>query len=669
MTMDTKRGWHSAGGSQYETTVLAAAGRWWRLGGVSAALAAVLAAAAAGVGILRLNDDTIERDQAQLHLRTIESQAQQESALAWQAAAERTVSGEVVGELRAVQDQVAAQMARLARLDRGSRQVRDVRAAVGGYQAAVDHEFDLLAEGEAAKAQEIDQRQLDPAFDRLAATLAAAGGHYDAAARRANRTADLGTMLLLVVAAAVIGVLAWRVHRARSRAAARLAHQALHDPLTGLPNRTLLAEHLQAALARATRRQEPVVLLYLDLDDFKVVNDSLGHRAGDQLLLAVARRLRECLRPGDTTARLGGDEFTVLLADLTSTHEAIEVAERLRERLRAPFALDGHRIVVDASIGIADSASGGATAEELLRSADLAMYEAKRQGKAGHQVFASAMDQRARRRLELEADLRAALDHQEFQLYYQPILDLDTGVIFQLEALVRWQHPRRGLLLPAEFISLAEDTGLIVPLGAWILAEACRQAAVWQGRHHRRPLGVSVNLSARQLRQPDLAAQVAQTLAETGLDPGRLRVEITESSMVQDPEVAIATLRALRKLGVHLAVDDFGTGFATLSSLKQLPVDGLKIDRSFVDGLGRDAQDTAIVHAVIAFAKMLGLYVTAEGIETAEQLEQLRALGCEHGQGYYFAKPLPATGVEALLGATTTVRRPAPAPGPEPHDT
>jgi diguanylate cyclase (GGDEF)-like protein len=616
-----------------------------------------LVAVAAAGGILRLNDDSADREHARLLLSNIQAQAHQQSALEWHAVAERSVSREVTGELRAVQEQMAATMARLADLDKGSQQLRDVRAVVGVYQTAVNEEFELLAAGDLAAAREVDELRVDPAFDRLTATLAAASTHDHAAAHQANRIADLGTILLLVLAAAVIGVLAWRVHRSRVQAAARLAHQALHDPLTGLPNRALLAEHLQAALARATRHQEPVVLLYLDLDDFKVVNDTLGHHAGDQLLVAVAGRLHACLRPGDTPARMGGDEFTVLLADIASPHEVIGIAERLREQLRAPFALDGHRVVVNASIGITDSTTGGTSADELLRSADLAMYEAKRQGKGRHAVFAPAMDQRAQERLELEADLRAALEHEEFQLHYQPILDLDTGAIIQLEALVRWQHPRRGLLPPAQFIPLAEQIGLIVPLGAWILAQACRQAAAWQHRHHRQPpVAVSVNLSARELHQPDLAARIAQTLAETGLDPERLHLEITESSMVDNPDVAIATLQALRDLGVHLAVDDFGTGFATLSSLKHLPADCLKIDRSFVDGLGQDAQDTAIVHAVIAFAKMLGLRITGEGIETPQQFEQLRALGCDYGQGYYFAKPLPSTGIDALLADGTTPR-------------
>jgi diguanylate cyclase (GGDEF)-like protein len=435
-------------------------------------------------------------------------------------------------------------------------------------------------------------------------------------------------------------------------AAKLLAHQARYDPLTTLPNRAMLMERLQDELARAARRKEPVFVLWLDLDDFKVVNDSLGHHAGDQLLLAVGKRLRACLRPGDTPARIGGDEFTVLLADVTTRQDAIQVAERVGKELRGPFQVADRELVAQASIGIAESVPGRTSPEALLRHADIAMYEAKKQGKGQYQVFTPGMDQAAWKRLELEAELRVALEQQQFELYYQPIFDLHTGAVRELEALVRWDHPSRGLIPPADFIPLAEQTGLIVPLGLWALDHACQQLTAWQPRDHRHPpLGVSVNLSGRQLRERDLPERVAQTLAAAGLDPRRLTLEITETSMIDDLDAATATLHVLRELGVWVAVDDFGTGFSALATLKHYPVDSLKIDRLFVDGLGDDAQDTAIVHAVIAFAKTLGLQVTAEGIETARQLEQLRALGCDYGQGYYFAKPLQPGSVPPFLGA------------------
>jgi diguanylate cyclase (GGDEF)-like protein len=615
-------------------------------------LVALGVAVATGYGIMRLNDYAAERGEFKALLSRIETDSRHQSALEWQAVAEGRLSPELAGERQQVDARMDALLARLLAADPDSSAARAVSDAVGVYQAAVEEEFRLLAEGELAEAEEVDEQRVDPAFARLAQALASAGRYYGTLASQANRRADLGTVLLLLAAATIIGVLVWRFQRAKSQVAELFAHQARHDSLTALPNRALLVERLRVELARAARRREPVFLLWLDLDDFKVVNDSLGHQAGDQRLVAAGERLRACLRPGDTPARMGGDEFTVLLADLTSQQDAVRVAERVGAELAAPFEVAGHQVVVRASIGIAHSVPGATSDEELLRNADIAMYEAKKQGKGQYQVFTPGMDQAAWRRLELEAELRVALEQQQFELYYQPILDLDSGAVSDLEALVRWDHPTRGLLPPADFIPLAEETGLIVPLGHWVLEEACRQLAAWDaGDLTHLSLGLSVNLSARQFHEPGLPSRVAQALASSGLEPRRLTLEITETSMVDDLGTAEATLAALRRLGVHVAVDDFGTGFSALGVLKHYPVDLLKIDRSFVDGLGRDAQDTAIVHAVIAFARTLGLRVTGEGIETAEQLEQLRALGCDHGQGYYFAKPLQPGSIQHFLSA------------------
>jgi diguanylate cyclase (GGDEF)-like protein len=615
-------------------------------------LIALAVAVATGYGITRVHDYAAERGEFKALLSRIETGSRHQSALEWQAVAEGRLSPELARERQQVDARMEGLLVRLLAADPDSAAARAVGDAFGVYQAAVDDEFQLLAVGQLAEAEEVDEQRVDPAFVRLAQSLASASRHYDTLARQANRRADFGTLLLLLAAATVIGVLVWRFQRAKSQAAELFAHQARHDPLTALPNRALLVERLQMELARAARRREPVFLLWLDLDDFKVVNDSLGHQAGDQLLLVVGERLRDCLRPGDTPARMGGDEFTVLLADVDGLQGAIRVAERVGAELGVPFEVAGHQVVVRASIGVAQSVPGATSVEELLRNADIAMYEAKKQGKGQYQVFSPGMDEAAWKRLELEAELRVALEQQQFEVYYQPILDLDSGAVSELEALVRWDHPTRGLLPPAEFIPLAEQTGLIVPLGQWVLGQACQQLAAWEaGDQHHLSLGLSVNLSARQLREPALPSQVAEALARSGLDPRRLTLEITETSMIDDPGTAEATLAALRELGVHVAVDDFGTGFSALGALKHYPVDSLKIDRSFVDGLGRDAQDTAIVHAVIAFAKTLGLRVTGEGIETAEQFEQLRALGCDHGQGYYFAKPLQHTSVQPFLAA------------------
>jgi diguanylate cyclase (GGDEF)-like protein len=633
----------------------------------SVLLAALLVGAFATYGILRLHGRAADHSAASLLVSEIEAGARHHSAAEWEAVAEAQLEeaeeGAEEGEETEEEDprQVEADLERsVDRLLRaeavdglgGAEYARAVDDAFRGYRAAVRRQFTPLADGGVGVAPGEDEQHIDPAYDRLSEALAAARAYYGDSARSATRTANVGTVVLLALAGAIIGLMVWRFQRVSAKAAALLEHQSLHDPLTALPNRRLFAEHLRAALARADRRREPVFVLYLDLDDFKVVNDSLGHQTGDRLLLAVCERLRTCLRPGDTAARMGGDEFTVLLADVTRPEDAIRVADRLARKLKAPFRLGSHEVVVNASVGIASRLNGQDTAEDLLRRADVAMYDAKKRGKGQYRLFDPEMDTYASERLRLESDLRAAVRRDEFRLFFQPIVDLNSGAITELEALVRWDHSRKGLIAPGGFIRLAEETGLIVPLGLWTLTEACRQAAAWRAAGRRQPApAVSANLSARQLLQPDLVETVAQTLRETGLDPDHLRLEITETSMIQDPDLATATLRALRALGVHLVVDDFGTGFSTLTSVKHLPVECLKIDRSFVDGLGDDAQDTAIVHAVIAFAKTLRLEVTAEGIETAEQLEQLRALGCDRGQGYYFARPMPARELAAFLDA------------------
>jgi diguanylate cyclase (GGDEF)-like protein/PAS domain S-box-containing protein len=429
----------------------------------------------------------------------------------------------------------------------------------------------------------------------------------------------------------------------------QLAHQASHDPLTSLPNRALFTDRLSHALARAARQQSVVAVLFLDLDGFKVVNDSLGHDVGDQLLVAVAERLVGCLRPGDTVARLGGDEFTVLLEDLSDARDAARVAERIIAALRAPFTIGGREVVISASIGIAHGAGEGEQAIDLWRNADIAMYRAKQAGKGRYEVFDRQMGHQALERLALEADLRRAIERREFSLVYQPKVELATGRIVGVEALVRWLHPERGVVPPSAFIPLAEETGLILPLGEWVLAEACRQACAWQrGRPGADALLMSVNLSIRQFQHPALVAEVARILAESGLEPGRLVLEITESVVTDDALATIDTLRRLKELGVQLAIDDFGTGYSSLSYLKSFPVDILKIDKSFIGG-SEEAGGLAILSAVIGLARALGLTVVAEGVEKVEQLARLRALEAELGQGYLFSKPLTADAVGELL--------------------
>jgi diguanylate cyclase (GGDEF)-like protein len=424
----------------------------------------------------------------------------------------------------------------------------------------------------------------------------------------------------------------------------------LHDVLTGLPNRALFQDRLGHALTQADQRARLVAVLFLDLDNFKVINDSLGHQAGDALLVEVARRLRTCLRAGDTVARQGGDEFTVLLQDIADESEANLVAERIGDALGTPFRLGDREVFVSASIGLALSTTAWTPPDSLLRNADIAMYRSKAAGKARHSVFDSGMRQLAMDRLEAETDLRQALAREQFRIHYQPILDLSDGSIVEVEALLRWERPGHGLMAPLTFIPLAEETGLIVPIGRWVLQEACRQAKVWNLQFPSvPPLVMSVNLSARQFQDPGLVSDIKQAIQDNSLDSRALKLEITESVAMQDIDATVVKLDALKALGIQLAIDDFGTGYSSLGYLKRFPVDTLKIDRSFIERIGLDIQDAAIVQSVVALAKTLHLSVVGEGIESPAQAAQLRALGCDRGQGFLFARPQSAEAITTLF--------------------
>jgi diguanylate cyclase (GGDEF)-like protein/PAS domain S-box-containing protein len=455
----------------------------------------------------------------------------------------------------------------------------------------------------------------------------------------------------------------------QKRLEAQLLHDAFHDPLTGLANRALFREHLDRTLERSRRRRTEVAVLFLDIDDFKVVNDSLGHGAGDRLLVEVAHRLSGIVRAGDVAARQGGDEFTILIERVRDEAEAVAMAERIADELRRPIVLDGRPLVVGVSIGLALARGREAVATDLLAHADVAMYAAKEAGKGRTVVFDPSMRRRAQSRLEMEAELRAAIESNAFELHYQPIVELPSRGVVGFEALVRWRHPDRGLVPPGEFIPLAEATGLIVPLGNLVMTEACRQLRAWrEDADNLAHLTVSVNVSARQVNEPGFAAEVRDILTKTGLEPSALVLEITESLTLRESASGDGALRQLHNHGVSLAIDDFGTGFSSLEYFKRFAVQGLKIDQSFVAGLGRSREDTAIVTATISFASALGLIVTAEGVEEPEQLSRLEDLGCHRAQGFLFSPAVPAAAVpELLLGvswrtfASATARDGAPA--------
>ncbi|HEX9998028.1 MAG TPA: EAL domain-containing protein [Abditibacterium sp.] len=429
----------------------------------------------------------------------------------------------------------------------------------------------------------------------------------------------------------------------------RLKYQAFHDSLTGLANRSLLRDRLEHALVRRDKRATPIAVLFIDLDNFKYINDSLGHAVGDELIVEISSRLRVSLRAGDTAARFGGDEFVVLLELLDNAHYAIQVAERLLETLREPFFLSGREVFTTPSIGIAFSSGSYDHPDELLRHADAAMYEAKRRGKARYEVFESSMSASAINRLEIENDLRRALQKGEFFLHYQPKWDLNHDIIYGFEALVRWQHPQRGLIPPGEFIPIAEETGLIVPLGFEVLKMACQQAKIWS-QCAAKPLTMAVNVSARQLLLPEIVPLVAQVLDESQFSPGCLILEITESSIVERTGDMLDTLNALKALGVRLAIDDFGTGYSSLAYLRAFPFDYLKIDRQFVTNVHEEGGNGVIVSSMITLAHALNLLVIAEGAEQIEEVAHLKKLGCDMAQGYYFGKPLPHKEIEARLG-------------------
>ncbi len=446
----------------------------------------------------------------------------------------------------------------------------------------------------------------------------------------------------------------------RNFAEEKLRYYAHHDTLTDLPNRVQFMSHLRLAVERAEgNNYAKFAVLFLDLDRFKVINDSLGHAVGDKLLIAIAERLKACVRPGDVVARLGGDEFVILLNRSGDTPEVVSVAERLQTKISEPFKIDNYEVFTSASIGIIVSGNVQRKAEDFLRDADAAMYRAKESGKARYEIFDRKMHVQNMNLLQIETDLRHAVDRDEFEVLYQPIVNLATGTAHEFEALIRWRHPVHGLVAPNEFVHVAEETGLIIQIGKWILQESCRQIAEWQ-RRFKLPLSISVNLSAKQLMHPTLTAQVQEILASTGLAPAQLKLEVTESTVMEHSEKSMNILAELDALGVTLSTDDFGTGYSSLSYLQRFPFDRLKIDRSFINIMDESEKSGAIVKTILMLGENLNIEVVAEGVETVSHLEGLRALGCKAGQGYLFSRPIGQEDAEQFLadGANVFANRP-----------
>jgi len=443
----------------------------------------------------------------------------------------------------------------------------------------------------------------------------------------------------------------------RRMAEEKLVYDALHDVLTGLPNRALFMNRLRHAVEYSKRHSgHQFAVLFLDLDRFKFINDSLGHTFGDQLLIVIAQRLTECLRPTDIAARFGGDEFIILLEDIQDISDTVSVADRIQEKMILPITLGEQEIFITVSIGISLSSTGYDHAEDLLRNADIAMYRAKARGKARYEIFNTSMYVQIVERLQLENDLRRAIERQEFRVYYQPIVSLKTGRITGFEALVRWLHPEHGIVLPKKFIPTAQETGLIIPIDEWVLREACHQTQQWQERFKNdsanlseQPLTISVNLCSSRFSQQKLLRHINQVLEETGLDAQSLKLEITESVIMEKGENATVMLKQLRNLGIQLAIDDFGTGYSSLGRLHHFPINELKIDQSFVSGSAVEEGNLDIVETILTLATKLSVDVTAEGVETLEQLQKLRELKCEYGQGYFFSKPLESKAANALM--------------------
>jgi diguanylate cyclase (GGDEF)-like protein len=602
-------------------------------------LAAVVVAVVAGCGISWVHGYAAERGKLKDLLGELETAAYRQSALEWQVITQPGRLPQLAEEWHEVDEETHRLAEQLWRLDSASEKARTVHDAFERYDVAVEQQFALLEQGQVVPAREVDVQRVGPAFAVLAQALAAADRHYGSLAERANQQADIGTLLILLAAAINVGALAWRFERAESQAAERFAYQALHDGLTGLPNRILLRDRTDQAIRQADRELRPAALMLLDLDRFKDVNDTLGHHYGDQLLVQVGERLQATLRQADTVARLGGDEFALLLPRIETAEGAMAVATKLQAAFAEPFVVEGLSLDVEASIGVAVYPDHGGDPDELLQHADIAMYTAK-ETHAGFALFDPGQNQHSPRRLTLLGELRRAIESQQLVLHYQPKVDAHTGRVLGVEALVRWQHPEHGLIPPAEFIPLAEHTGLIAPLTHYVLDAAMQQCRAWQQAGHE--LSVAVNVSARRLLDLAFPDEIAAVLARWEVQARLLVIEITESAIMTDPQHAFEILSRLHEMGVQVAIDDFGTGYSSMAYLKNLPVHELKIDRSFVAQMTSSSRDAVIVRSTADLGRNLGLRVVAEGVEDPATWRELGTLGCDAIQGFYVSRPLPA---------------------------
>jgi diguanylate cyclase (GGDEF)-like protein len=556
------------------------------------------------------------------------------------------------GKIEALQRQTDDALSEIGRLGLPTSEFARLKRASAEYEATLAVGIARIRRGDYDNAWIYDRERVDPAAQEFRGAVDRANGEYAQLAEGATLVAEVGTFSAVLLSLLALALLRWRAEKQRVAYEKELAYQAFHDPLTQLANRTLLKDRLELAVERVRRGKDSLALLFVDLDGFKVVNDTLGHETGDELLVAVAERLMKCTRTTDTVARLGGDEFAILLEDLKRPENATEVAGRIIRSLEDPVLVAGESILAGASIGISLSDLGDESAEEHLINADIAMYRAKAAGKSRYEIFRSEMRHALTDRLSLIQELERGVLNGELVLHYQPVVDLATGQPVEVEALVRWEHPQRGLIYPGDFIPLAEGSNLIVDLGRWVLKEACAEARRWQPASDGRPLRVGVNLSARQFQDTSLVSDVYEALSQSGLDPDRLLLEITESTLMQDTATTVERMMELKRIGVRLAVDDFGIGYSSLSYLQRFPIDVLKIDKSFVDRVAEGAEDAAFPDAIVRLARTLSLEVVAEGIERAEQASVLREMDCRRGQGFLFSKPLSPEELRHVLAST-----------------